>query len=394
MLYRPEDHSAYSVDVVPSKHKLGGSLVTLVCDCDCGTIFERPKSAVKPSARHYLSNEHLGAHRAKVYLEETTGPYLAIVTEYLDYCSLRGYKSTAKMRTAICPFVLFLTERGITDLEQVTPKIITQFLSWAEDVEYKSASHDISVLVGFFKWAVRTGYRQSLCPVVPSFHGKKRSSHLPRPYTAEEMLFIWELAKERGNARIRALIAIGEEAGLRLGEICRLRVQDIDINGRRLFVRLPNKGNCEDWALFGDKTAHFITQWLAEREEACDHDHLFHNSIGGPLLPQAAHKEMCKVFCKLYGGQDLHSEGLDQWSTHRLRHTMASNLCFGGADIPTIMAAGRWKSTSSMMIYTKVDAAKARRGYDEAMRQSEERPTTSSAKEVLSLEEFLATYEK
>src|SRR6202044_1224569 len=102
------------------------------------------------------------------------------------------------------------------------PKTITEFISWSDEVEYKNAAHNISVLSGFFKWANRHGYRSSASPVVPKFHGKKRPHYLPRPYTAEEMDFIWRLARERGSSRVRAMLAIGEEAGIRLGEICRL----------------------------------------------------------------------------------------------------------------------------------------------------------------------------
>src|ERR1700733_8709685 len=96
----------------------------------------------------------------------------------------------------------------------------------------KNAAHNISALSGFFKWANRHGYRRSSCPVVTKFHGERRPHYLPRPYTAEDLGLIWRLADERGNNRIRAVLAIGEQAGLRLGEIFRLREQDVDLEGR------------------------------------------------------------------------------------------------------------------------------------------------------------------
>jgi site-specific recombinase XerD len=94
----------------------------------------------------------------------------------------------------------------------------------------------------------------------------------------------------------------------------------------------------------------------------------------------------------MYEGKVIHSEGLDEWSTHRLRHTMASNLASGGASITTIMGAGRWKSVSSMMIYTKNNEANARRNYDDAMRRVNEQATLTTSTRSLSLEEFLAQY--
>jgi len=320
------------------------------------------------------------------------GPFLGIVTEYLETLAARDYKSLATARTTICPFILFLNERGILDLERVRPKTITDFLLWSDEVDYKNAAHNISGLTGFFKWAICYGYRRSTCPVVPRWHGKKRPYHLPRPYSTEEMAFIWSLAIRRGNSRLRAVLAIGEEAGLRIGEICRLRVKDVDLVGQRLWIRLPNKTGTEGWALFSDKSAHYIPIWLLDREGECEHDSLFHNSMGGPLLPEALHRECCRTFCRTYEGKEIHLEGLDQWSTHRLRHTMASNLASGGASTSTIMAAGRWKAESSMMVYTKNDEPRARRDYDIAMSRVNEQANSPISTRTLSLQEFLAQH--
>jgi integrase/recombinase XerC len=365
---------------------------TLVCSCGCGEEFQRRDDHVRPGGANYVSVKHAGAHRTRTYLEDMCGPFLPIVTEYLDGFASHHYKNLGTIRAGVCPFILFLNERGITDLEAVTPKTITEFISWSEEVDYKNAAHEISVLSGFFKWANRHGYRSSSCPVVQKFHGKKRPHYLPRPYTAEEMIFIWRLAEERGSSRVRAVLAIGEEAGLRLGEICRLRKKDVDIEGRRLFVGLPNKTDCERWALFSDKAAHYVAKWLRERAEDCGHDFLFHNSMGGRPLPGTMHRDLWRTFCKMYAGQALHDEGLDEWSTHRLRHTMATNLAAGGASLSTIMGAGGWKSASSMLVYTKSDEVNARRGYDEAMRRINEQANISTTKRVLSPEEFLAQY--
>jgi site-specific recombinase XerD len=361
----------------------------VVCGCGCGEEFQRRKSDVNPGDLNYVSVQHAGAHRSRIYLEDTCGPFLGIVTEYLDGFATHHYKNLGTIRAGVCPFILFLNERGITNLERVTSKTITEFIAWSEEVEYKNAAHNISVLKGFFQWANRHGYRTSSCPVVPKFHGKKRPQYLPRPYPAEEMALIWRLANERGNSRVRAVLAIGEEAGLRLGEICRLREQDIDLEGRRLFVRLPNKTDCERWAPFSEKAARYIAAWRLDRDENCDHNSLFHNSVGGSPLPETMHRELCRTFCRAYAGETIHSEGLDEWSTHRLRHTMASNLASGGASIATIMGAGGWRSVSSMLIYTKNDEGRARRGYDEAMRRANEQADVGTSKRVLSLDEFL-----
>ena len=127
------------------------------------------------------------------------------IVEYLD--EVRRFRGR---RVAVCHFMLFMNEQEITHLELVKSRTITEFLRWAADVEYESAHSDISELVGFFRWAIQVGHRKSPCPVVPSFHRKKSVSHLPRLYKADEVDLIWRLAEDRGNTRIRAIIAIGE----------------------------------------------------------------------------------------------------------------------------------------------------------------------------------------
>jgi integrase/recombinase XerC len=269
-----------SVGVGARGIKKSESRTVVICSCGCGEELVRRMIKVNPSGLNYVSVQHQGAHRARVYLEESCGSFLGIVTELLDGFASQHYKNLSTIRTGVCPFVLFLSERGIVTLEQVTPKMITEFIAWSEEVEYKNAAHQISVLSAFFKWAIRHGHRRSACPVVPQFHGQKRAHHLPRPYSAEEMVSIWDYAYQRGSRRVRAVLAIGEEAGLRLGEICRLKVDDVDLAGRRLFVRLPNKTDCERWAMFSDKAARYIFEWMVERSDDCGHDLLFHNTLG------------------------------------------------------------------------------------------------------------------
>src|SRR5216683_5205981 len=121
----------------------------VVCSCGCGEEIQRRKCDVDPSGFNYVSVKHAGAHRTRIYLEDMCGQFFAMVTEYLEGFASQHYKNLGTIRTSLCPFILFLNERGIADLERVTPKTITEFISWSEEVDYKNASHNISVLTGF-----------------------------------------------------------------------------------------------------------------------------------------------------------------------------------------------------------------------------------------------------
>jgi integrase/recombinase XerC len=188
------------------------------------------------------------------------------------------------------------------------------------------------------------GCREQANPIINSFHNPRRKKSAPRPYSAEEMAFAWTLLHERGNARIRFVVAVAEETGLRLGEICRLRVQDIDVIAQRCFVRLPNKTNCERYAFFGNKTKQCFEAWVNERDPGCGHDALLYNTLQKPCSVGMLIEEMNRTLCKTHRGKLVNETGFERWNTHRLRHTMASNLVSGGADMKTVMANGGWKS--------------------------------------------------
>lgn len=89
-----------------------GSAVTLMCSCGCGTGFERPQRLLNRSGMHYISLEHAGAHRPRLYFEETCGSFLGLVTEYLDELTRRGYKSVGTIRGRCVPLPCSLMSKA------------------------------------------------------------------------------------------------------------------------------------------------------------------------------------------------------------------------------------------------------------------------------------------
>jgi integrase len=179
---------------------------------------------------------------------------------------------------------------------------------------------------------------------IPIYHlGSKKS--VPRPYSAEEMKFAWALLHERGNARVRFAVAITEEAGLRLGEICQLRVQDIDVVAQRCFLRGPNMTTRERYGFFGNKTKLCFEELLNERDPGLGHDALLYNALKNPYRAPMLIDEISRTLCKTHRDRLVNETGFDRWNMHRLRHTCACNLVSGSADMKTVMTNGGWKLT-------------------------------------------------
>jgi integrase/recombinase XerC len=123
-----------------------------------------------------------------------------------------------RARLTLCPLFRFLTERGVASIEEVTSKTITDFLNRSQQSGLRNFSYDISLVSVFFKWAMVQGHRKSGNPVILMMHAARKKHHMPRPLETNDIDLMWQLLHERGNTRLRLAAAIGEEAGLRIGE--------------------------------------------------------------------------------------------------------------------------------------------------------------------------------
>jgi integrase len=281
----------------------------------------------------------------------------------------------------------FLDESGIKSLEDVTPMTISAFGKWGRENGSPNLLSQVSHLSTFYNWRIMTGLRTKANPVISSVHAGRKRKRLPRPFSDETLALIWKCLDSRGNSRLRAQAAIAEESGMRRGEIINIRLSDIDLERYEIFVRLPNKTNREHTARFREKTKTLVSLWLKDRDPECGHDYLFHNTEGNPCKKLQIHLEFVNVLCKSLRGRKLHDEGLDSWSMHRMRHTMATKLAKGGASCSTIMGVVGWSSYSAMVGYVGIDEEDKERGYTEAMERADEKDAHQPESQVLTLAE-------
>jgi integrase/recombinase XerC len=314
--------------------------------------------------------------------------------EYLGGFAALHYRDLYSVRKHLGHFFEFLNRECVNSLEAVTPPIVTQFLTWGANNGRLGITQSVSPISTFFKWAIAMEYRKSANPVIPLIHRKRQPKRLPRPLESEDMSLLGELLGERGNARLRLTAAIGEEGGPRIGEICRMRLEDVDELGQRIFIRLPNKTMTERWVFFGEKTKKYLKEWLAERDPDCGHNHLLHNTLGNVCTSQTLGQEFNRVLCKTNHGKKVNDTGFEKWSTHRLRHTMASNLLSGGATAATMMSALGHTTFEATCGYARPDEDVARRGYDASMKRVREEKQSAPRKKSLSPSEFLEHRQK
>lgn len=361
-----------------------------MCACGCGEqVQHRVRKALHGLA--YVSNAHQVRHEHELFFEQAFGRFRPVIEEYFSSFVALHYRAPKGVRSSLARFFRYLNQVGIESLNEVDCGTVTQFLIWVQNGSRGVKTDLLSCISTFFKWLQMTGRRTTGNPVNSFLHRQKKPHRLPRPLSADEQRFAWELLQERGNTRLRLAFAIGEESGMRIGEICRIRLSDVDASARRIFVRLPNKKNRERYAFFGAKTTKYLAEWLAERDASRGHDHLLYNysCFKTPFNTNSLGGAFSKVLCKTYKGKMLHDRGFEKWSTHRLRHTMSTNLVAGGADAAVVMAAGGWLDPDTMAGYTKINEAQVKRGYQEAMHRAEQEQRKAPKTRILTPQEVL-----
>ena len=161
--------------------------------------------------------------------------------------------------------------------------------------------------------------------------------------------------------RDRAILETLYSAGLRVSELVAMNLEDWDRDGN--IVRVRGKGRKERIAPIGRFAAASLSNWLEVRRPASDispaeQDAVFLNRFGHRLTARSVGRLLEK---------HIAAAGLDQLtSPHTLRHSFASHMLDGGADLRSVQELLGHKSLPTTQIYTHVSTRRLRETYERA----------------------------
>ncbi len=362
--------------------KNANSLAAYVCACGCGRSFVGNRSASRRRGTAFFNLDH----RSRFLLEaniSACGDLGNVVREYLDTFVVSHYRNSKSAQSCVFPFFKWCANTGIKQLSEIRPKTITNYLASCRQSGRKTPHYRVSALATFFAWAIAEERYLFGNPVVNLIHAQRRSHPVPRPLSDGELALMWHLLQTKDDPQLLFSASIAEESGLRIGEICNLRLSDVDVAGQQVFVRLPNKSNKERYSLFGSRTAEYFRRVLSVRPKDLEHDHLLWNAVAAPMRICSLQRSLRLALCKEYQGKVVNEVGFDRWSTHRLRHNMATSMRRGGADVAAVMALGGWQSMDAAGAYIEVTGDDSKREYEAAMERA--RKDRSACKEVESV---------
>ena len=219
-----------------------------------------------------------------------------------------------------------------------------------------SIARKLSALRTFFRYLVREGALAT--NPAEGVATPKRNRYLPKTLSVDEAAALME----RGHGatllalRDRAILELFYSSGLRISELTGLDVGGLDL--RENLVRVLGKGRKERIVPVGRKAHEALAVYLEARGQVADDQPLFANHRGGRLTPRSIQRHLKVQLIKAGVLKDI--------SPHALRHSFATHLLDGGADLRAIQELLGHASLSTTQRYTQVSVDQLMAVYDKA----------------------------
>lgn len=247
---------------------------------------------------------------------------------------------------------------------------LERWVAWLRDderLQARSVARALSAVRTFGAWLVREGHRQD---------EPARLVPLPRlgrplPVVLSEVQAERLVTTPEGEGplavRDRAMLELLYGAGLRVSELCGLRLTDLDLP--RATLRTTGKGMKTRVVPLGEAAVQALARWLAgPRQELLDRAtkkglrrlpaEIFISARGKRLTRQGFWKNVKR---------DARAAALpDATSPHKLRHSFATHLLDGGADLRSVQAMLGHADLATTQIYTHVSQKGLRAAYERA----------------------------
>ena len=273
--------------------------------------------------------------------------------------TVRNYTTDLCGSKNIKGFFTFLKQRGVGSLGAVDRASLRDYMTYLVEQGLVKASiaRKLSAIRSFYRYLLREGI-VSTSPVATT-SSPKLDRRLPSFLTIEEverLLKAPDLSTPQGQ-RDRALMELLYASGLRVSELVSLNLEQINLDTNE--IRVWGKGSKERVVLMGKPAAealrNYLSQGRAKLLGAKRSNALFLNRYGQRLIERRVQR-ILQGYAKRAGlNKRVHP--------HMLRHTFATHLLDGGADLRVVQELLGHARLSSTQIYTHVTKSQARKVY-------------------------------
>lgn len=267
------------------------------------------------------------------YSQNTLEAYSRDISRFVDFCVLRGKKAPDEIpRVLITSFVKFLLDIGLSP---------------------KSIARNISVVRTFWAFLINNNFASN--DPLEGIELPRQARRLPEvlsPEEVEKILNAVDTSKVTG-LRDRALLEFMYATGARVSEV--INIQPSHIHANAGFVRLFGKGSKERLVPIAESSL-----WWVEHYIKNGRPHIVKPNSGGWIFLNARGRKLSrmgiwKILRKWAEKAGLGNRGIHP---HTLRHSFATHLLEGGADIISIQVMLGHSSVTTTEIYTHISRAR------------------------------------
>ncbi len=334
---------------------------------------------VASNARHSISGSQFSSESVvdafmQTQHDETQDQVWLLAAHYCDSLRVEQNASAHTVRNYMIDLHNYLlwAERCNVDALHPTHRQLRRYLAELDRAKYArtTVNRRLSAIRGFYRWLVVNAYIDTSPADV--LHGLKESKTLPHRISTADMvkiLSVWSQQDSDGtnheqspiDLRNQAILEFLYACGARISEASGLLVSQVDIREKQ--VRVFGKGQKERIIPIHDIAIDSMTRYFEYGRPQLMSGHVvndrFFVSSRGNAMSTDAIRKMFK--------DTLKRAGVDQtYSPHDMRHTFASDLLEGGADLRSVQEMLGHSSLSTTQVYTHLSAGRMKSVHHQA----------------------------
>lgn len=281
-------------------------------------------------------------------MEQFLKEYLTILRleKNLSDNTLKSYQTDIKF------FFDFLSENNISDLNDVSAETFTSFFEMKKEmkVENSTTARYMSSLKGFWNYLESSGYIEK--NPVEKLTRVKKSRKLPTVLSFNEIEKILQtpVVEDKLGLRDKAMLELFYSSGLRVSELINLKINDLFFDDE--VIRVMGKGSKERIVPIGGSAIQWIKKYIINsrsllERKSISQNFLFLNRNGKSLTRMGVWKLVNYYARTAEIKKEIHP--------HTFRHSFATHLLEGGADLRAVQEMLGHADISTTQIYTHID---------------------------------------
>lgn len=277
------------------------------------------------------------------------------VQEYLAYLKLEknlSEQSVASYYSDLKKFLIFIEEEKHSDLNTITSKIISKYFEIMRDLGLSSSTSAryLSSVKGFFKYLNSQDYIEKDPAEILSARITERKLPTVLSFAEIDKLLQTPNVEEKLGLRDKAILELFYSCGLRVSELINLKISDLYFNDE--VIRVLGKGSKQRIVPIGSSAVYWVTEYMQKvrfsLEKKMKSENIIFLNVRGTKLSRMG-------IWKIVNKYAQEAEVSHEFHPHTFRHSFATHLLEGGADLRAVQEMLGHADISTTQIYTHID---------------------------------------